>query len=256
MRAKRQHGEGHQNHERWLLTYADLITLLMVFFIVMYATSRADLSRFDELAASLQRAFRVPVLEGQDPTAAHGRNGPVASQPDPVPAARLLQADLMRQSLYEAIRQDLTTYAERYGLGDRVAVQLRQDGVLVSLSGELLFESGKADLLPESKELLWVVASRLPGLPNEVRVAGHTDNVPVSTPYFPSNWELSVARALTVLHFLADEVQISPERLAVVGYGEQRPIASNATREGRAKNRRVELLIVDPDTASVEVPQS
>lgn len=246
MRGRRQHEAGHQNSERWLLTYADLITLLMVFFIVMYATSQADASRFAEVAASLQRAFRVPVLEGQDLTAPSGRNGPPAAIARPAP--RVSESALMRSSLFEAIRADLETYATEHGMRERISVDLRRDGVLVTISGELLFASGRPDLLPGARELLWVAAARLPGLPNEVRIAGHTDDVALNTPLFPSNWELSSARALTVLHFLQDEMTVSAERLVALGHGPYRPIASNQTAEGRAKNRRVEIMIVEEET--------
>jgi len=260
--AKKHHEEGHQNHERWLLTYADLITLLMVFFIVLYATSQTDAARFRAVAAALQRAFNIPVLDGEDATALKGDNGTLPqtiTNPTAVPqpgSAGPSQIELIRTSLYQAVLSDLQSYAAAHDLGQDVHVQSRPDGILITLSGELLFASGRADLLPGARELLWVAAARLPGLPNNIIIAGHTDDVPLNTPEFPSNWELSTARALAVLHFLSDQMHIPPQRLAAIGYGPYHPIASNATREGRARNRRVEILIVDPPPQSAPVVAS
>lgn len=261
-RGRKHHEEGHQNAERWLLTYADLITLLMVFFIVLYATSQSDVAKFAQVAASLQKAFNVPVLEGQDKASIQGQYGPpVPAESAPAPsiapprkavAPPLSQIELIRSGLYQAIRDDLQEYAAKHNLENKASVELRHEGVLVTISGELLFNAGRADLQPEAQQVLWVAAARLPGLPNEVRVAGHTDNVPLNTAEFPSNWELSSARALTVLHFMRDQMHIDPARLVALGYGQYRPIVSNDTRESRAKNRRVEILIVDQDAQPEE----
>jgi chemotaxis protein MotB len=234
-RRKQAHAEGHVNHERWLLTYADLITLLMVFFVILYSMSKQDVAKYAKLTASIQRAFNIQVLEGLDATAVHGRFGSFSS-------AQL--HDL------ETIKQDLGAFAEQLGLGDKIVVRPSREGITISLSSSLLFESGKADLRPESRTVLQKVAALLSKMPNEVRVEGHTDNIPPASPLYPTNWELSTARALAVTRYLIT-LGIRPERLSAAGYGEYRPIADNSTKEGRAANRRADLVVLYPDAVVV-----
>ncbi len=234
-RRKQAHAEGHVNHERWLLTYADLITLLMVFFVILYSMSKQDVAKYAKLTASIQRAFNIQVLEGLDPTALNGKFGSFNS-------AQL--HDL------ETIKQDLGAFAEQLGLGDKIVVRPSREGITISLSSSLLFESGKADLRPDSKKVLEKVATILSHIPNEVRVEGHTDNIPPASSLYPTNWELSAARALAVTRYLIS-LGIQPERLSAAGYGEYRPIADNTTKEGRAANRRADLVIIYPEAALI-----
>jgi chemotaxis protein MotB len=127
-----------------------------------------------------------------------------------------------------------------------VEVGASREGIVISLAGNMLFDSGKSDLKSQGLVLLDTVAERLKTMTNEIRIEGHTDNVPIATPLYPSNWELSSSRAITVGRYLSEHDDISPTRLAAAGYGEFRPIASNDTREGRARNRRVDLVILFP----------
>ncbi len=230
-KARQAHAEGHVNHERWLLTYADLITLLMVFFVILYSMSKQDVAKYAKLTASIQRAFNIQVLEGMDPSALNGKFGSFNS-------AQI--HDL------ETIKQDLGALAEQLGLGDKVTVRPTREGITISLSSSLLFESGKADLRSESKLVLQRVAALLAKIPNEVRIEGHTDNIPPASPLYPTNWELSAARALAVTRYLVS-LGIKPERLSAAGYGEYRPIADNSTKEGRAANRRADIVIIYPE---------
>jgi chemotaxis protein MotB len=255
-RRRRGHEEAHGNQERWLLTYADLITLLMVFFVVLYSLGKADVAKFARLQASIQRAFRVEVLRGNDPTSLRGQDG--SNVPTSVISEAVAQRPSSSQeqglvSTLEELRRALVELPENERAKEHVRVGLARDGVVISLSGNVLFDSGRADLKAEGLVLLDELADRLAKLPNEVRIEGHTDDVPISTPLYPSNWELSSARATTVARYLVEH-KVAPDRLIAAGYGEYRPAAPNDTREGRARNRRVDVVIISasPATARAE----
>ncbi|MBX5490418.1 MAG: OmpA family protein, partial [Chloroflexi bacterium] len=192
---RRESEESHPNHERWLITYADLITLLMVFFVVMYSVSRADTAKFSRLAASLQRAFNVEVLRGSVPTSLHGDNGTLQ-------ATSAIQQELAATGLAEVDTGLIRTADELRAVlaqlpppprGGNVQVGTNRDGVVISLSGNVLFDSGKAELRPEGQVLLDLLAQHLRPIPNDLRIEGHTDNIPIHSTLFPSNWELSAA---------------------------------------------------------------
>ncbi|MCL5961054.1 MAG: OmpA family protein [Chloroflexi bacterium] len=230
---KGHHEAKHENSERWLLTYSDLITLLLVFFVVMYSVSKADEKKFSRLSASLQKAFNVVVLEGQDKTAVAGDMGPASGN--------AVMNDFV------GLRTQIIRLAEEMGVQSHVDVRLQPEGIAISLSGNLLFDSGRAELRPESTQILDGVADQLRSQPNEIRVEGHTDNIPVNSEMYPTNWELSVARATVVTRYLTEVDGLSPRRLSAQGYGEFRPLVDNKTREDRAQNRRVDILILYPD---------
>ncbi len=241
------HEEGHQNIERWLLTYADLITLLMVFFVVMYAISRADAGKFAQLQVALQKAFRVEVLKGNDPTSLHGKDGQspltalieeAITQPPPLALDNRLVTNL------EELRQELLRLPPPGRAWNQIEVGAVRDGIVISLAGNVLFDSGKADLRPDGLALLDLLAAHLRRLPNEVRVEGHTDDTPIATPLYPSNWELSAARATVVARYLVERGGVPPQRISAAAYGPYRPAASNAAREGRARNRRVDIVVL------------
>ncbi|MCL5025287.1 MAG: OmpA family protein [Chloroflexi bacterium] len=224
--------EKHENTERWLLTYSDLITLLLVFFVVMYSVSKADEAKFAKLNASLQKAFNVIVLQGQDTTAISGQNGP--------DGGNKIMDDFL------GIRTSVMKAAEQMGIQSHVNVTMQQDGIAISLSGNLLFDSGRADLRPESTALLEKVGEQVRAVPNEIRIEGHTDSIPVDSDLYPTNWELSAARATAVTRFLVEVSGIDPRRLSAQGYSQYRPLTDNSTRENRALNRRVDIVIVYP----------
>lgn len=225
--------EIHGNQERWLLTYADLITLLLVFFVVMYSISKADERKFASLNVSLQRAFNVDVLSGQVQTAVGGEGGAVSGN------------SILDDFL--GLRAEVNKLAKDLGAENQVNVVLQKEGIAISLSGSLLFDSGRADLKLDPTRILDGIAARVQGIPNEIRVEGHTDNIPVGSDLYPTNWELSAARATVVTRYLAEVGGIPPQRLSAQGFAEFRPVADNATREHRALNRRVDILIVYPD---------
>lgn len=247
MARKKGHAEAHENHERWLITYADLITLLMVFFVVMFAMSRADTAKFSKLSAALQQAFRVDVLRGNNPTSLNGDDGATALSTvlqDAIAQQVWTTTDSKMISTLTELNEAMRRLPEAQNSDRNVEVGAGRDGVVISMSGSALFDSGRADLKPDGVVLLDALAPRLRELPNEVRVEGHTDNVPISTPLYPSNWELSSARATTVARRLVEYGNVPAGRLIAAGYGDARPAATNDTRDGRARNRRVDIVLI------------
>jgi len=241
-------GHGGSGQERWLITYADLITLLLAFFIVLYSTSTADAARFRAVQQAVQRAFNVDVLSGNSVVGLH-TSGAVLS-PDAIAALSAESGPASSaegaRSQVETLKQDLEQLAPPGSRGG-IEVRERPDGLAISVYGVLLFDSGKADLRPESRDLLRALADRVRPLGNDIRVEGHTDSITPEGGPFPTNWELSNARALAVTRFLLDEAALPPDRLSTASFAEYRPVASNETREGRLRNRRVDLVLLYPE---------
>ncbi len=238
---KRKAEPKKENLERWLLTYADLITLLLAFFVVLYATSRVDVQQFKAVAESLHRAFNTgPVdVSGSSSSLLSNSSGLL---PD---LAAIEAADFKR------ISDALTGLARKEGISESLRLRQGQDTIVISLSNNLLFDSGSADLRVEAAGVLDEVAAQLRGMPNFFRIEGHTDNVPIHTEQFPSNWELSTARATNVLRWIVDRDHIDPRRGYAAGFADTRPVASNDTPEGRALNRRADIVILYPPPAGV-----
>jgi chemotaxis protein MotB len=257
MAKKKHHAEEHVNHERWLVSYADMITLLMVLFVVLYAMGQTDKSKLEALRTSLQRAFSVEVLRGTEATSLRGSSGsslvppvvPLAITQEVIAMTGETTPDPRMVATLQEVRQAMIEVPVPPETSGSVDVGASREGIVISLAGNLLFDSGKSDLKPRGMMLLDTLAERLRMMPNEIRVEGHTDNIPIATPLYPSNWELSSARATTVVRYLAEQANIAPQRLIAAGLGEVRPVAPNDTREGRARNRRVDLVILFPQQA-------
>jgi len=234
--------EEHENHERWLVSYADFITLLFAFFVVMYAISTRNENKQKAIAEALMQAFRHDRVATVMPSSfsAPGAAAPntPAEAPSPAPAVDPAVEASMRD-LAKDIQNALRP------LVDNGQVRLRSlpDGLAVEISASVLFDPGAAELAPTSITALSAVASLLKAMRQEVRVEGHTDNVKMASPAYPSNWELSSARAAAVVR-LFEENGVAPAQLSAVGYADNRPVESNDTPEGRARNRRVTLMIV------------
>ncbi|MGQ9552820.1 MAG: OmpA/MotB family protein [Anaerolineae bacterium] len=235
--AHRQRHEEADNSERWLLTYADMITLLLVFFIVLYSMANIDREKFIAVAASMARAFG---RGGGGLIAGLGNGG------TGVPAPILFDTLPQQQQDFLSVGASMAEFAERAGLTGDIAVNMTYEGVVISLSEALVFEPGGAELSEQAKATLAVVADVLEQLPNAVRVEAHTDNVPTNSPIYPTNWELSVARSVAIVRYLAEQCGIDASRLSAAGYGEYRPLVPNDTREHRAINRRAEIVILYP----------
>ncbi len=241
--ARAKHAEPEKDRsERWLLTYADMITLLLGLFVILYATGKVDEVKFEQVAASLQRAFRVPVLEGAAASAAIS-TGAVSNTVAGLTA------------IGATIGPELVSYARREELGDQISVTASREAVVITLAGAWTFGSGSAELRPEGRAALEFIAAALRALPdqNPVHVVGHTDNLPSNSGRFPSNWELSSARAATVARLLAEQ-GVESWRISATGYADTRPIAEPETPEGRARTRRVELGIRAPEPLGPSAP--
>jgi chemotaxis protein MotB len=236
-RRHKGHEGGHENAERWLLTYADLITLLMVFFVVLYSMSQADSEKFKRISASLQQAFNVDVLQGQ--TAAAIGDGSTALAP---PLDDLISDGEVPQ--VARLQNKIQAIIENTSQSPDVSVGVDREGVVIRLSGSYLFDSGRAELKPNSLSVLDAVASELKLVNNDIRVDGHTDATPIDSPRYPTNWELSAARALAITRYLSEVDSVQSSRLVAAGFGEFRPLVPNDTREHRAMNRRVEIHLL------------
>jgi len=239
--ARRKREEEHENHERWLVSYADFITLLFAFFVVMYALSSVNEGKYRVLSDSMINAFRhVPVVSA-------GQTVVVVPSPPSPPkptvlskaqeAAKQRQRDKMR-NIAKDILQVMAPLVEQ----GKVRVLETSRGVTIEINDSILFSPGQALLQPASIKAMRAIAEVLAAADFPITIEGHTDNVPISTTQFPSNWELSAVRATTVLRLFAD-AGVMPERLTAIGYSDTRPVEPNLLADGRARNRRVTILI-------------
>jgi chemotaxis protein MotB len=247
------------SHERWLVSYADFITLLFAFFVVLYAFAKADQKKQIQVSAAIDSAFQslsiAPAREknrlNQSGLQSAAFAAP-ASLATGVVSARKVQADL------EQIRHDLLHRLATQIAHHTVSVELSRDGLVISLREAGFFDSGTALPRPETEATLKQIAESLVDTPYNVRVEGHTDNIPIHNSEFDSNWELSSARATRIARLLLQLHTISPEQLSAAGYAEYHPVASNDTVEGRAENRRVDLVVMPRvvlDISQPEVPE-
>lgn len=222
MKRRQRHNEP-AGQERWLLTYSDLITLLLGLFVILYAMSKIDTKKYTQWVAAFGGVFgssQVDMKQGiGDKGLVEGMNEQIR----------------VRQMIKEAL--DLN------GKNDAISVSMDERGVTIHIQEELLFPSGGADLKNSSLVTLDSLARVFKRLPNDIRIEGHTDNIPINTPRFPSNWHLSVNRAMSTGYYLIEQHRMNPDKIAVVGYGAQRPLGSNDTERGRGLNRRVDIVI-------------
>ena len=249
--ARRQKHEEHENHERWLVSYADFITLLFAFFVVMYAISSINEGKYRVMSDSIQDAFKnAPtsdkVIYIPAPAPQGAETGKVQIQPIPVKATEASQAEVERQQRRENMKSvagSLLNVMESLVKGGQVKVTESNRGISIEINASLLFDPAQAVLNQESVQVLTAVARVLASDTHQVQIEGHTDNLPIASPVFPSNWELSSARASSVTRLFVDN-GVAPQRIVVIGYADNRPVDSNDTPEGRARNRRVTVMIL------------
>ena len=243
-RARRHAVEkAHENAERWLLTYADMITLLMVLFVVMYAISTTDLAKFTVLAQSFSSAFNTEVPQGTQDVVVSGTSGSASG-------SSLFDVSVdPAAGDFRAAEASIRDYAIAEGLAGDVSLERVPEGIAIRISETLLFQSGRASLGDASLAVIRKVARVVASLPNVLRIEGHTDDLPPSGPFYADNWRLSSARALAVLDALRS-FGIAPERLAAAGYAGFQPLVPNTDDAARARNRRVDILILYPPAAS------
>ena len=252
------------NHERWLVSYADFITLLFAFFVVMYAISSVNEGKYRVLSDSLSKTFTPersldPIQVGEVSRSMKiAPNIEVESEKSEVGVAPEIGLELTspesesqdETQLPDADEQQLASIAGALEsvmssliTDNLVDIQQNQYWVEVNIKSKMLFESGSARLSRKALQILRKVTRIIKPLSNIIHVEGYTDNIPIDTLFFPSNWELSAARSASVVHLFA-RLGVDPARLAAIGYGEHQPIADNSTQEGRSKNRRVSLIIL------------
>ena len=266
--ARKKRQAEHVNHERWLVSYADFITLLFAFFVVMFAASNEDNQKAGQIAQSVRIAFQELAIFGSagkvfplfDEGGLPGESVSIIGNThsafsDASVVASGGNGDGDGEATIEEVKERLDAL-----LGEQVeegAVRIIVDyrGLTISLAEAGFFDPGSSVIQSTALSVVAGIGEKLRLLSNNIRVEGHTDNIPINTALFPSNWELSTSRATNVLRYLLSEARIPPQRLSAVGYSEYRPVASNETRDGRGLNRRVDIVILNTVTAQLE-PQA
>ena len=256
-RKRRGAAAEHENEERWLLTYADMITLLMALFMVLFSIANVNQEKMKQLSKSLNEAFSGKILPGGKAVQNHGA-GDEAKRPapqPPIPAITPLVGDAAAASNEDEARREeddfrrikrlIDRYAREHGLQDKIQTTITQRGLVIRLlTDQVLFDSGDATLKPQAHPILSKVAELIAiGGAHDVAVEGHTDDVPIRGSVYATNWELSTARASRVVRFLIEH-GAPMMRMGATGYASLHPIADNATEAGRSRNRRVEVVVL------------
>jgi chemotaxis protein MotB len=235
--AKKKHEE-HENHERWLVSYADFITLLFAFFVVMYSISSVNEGKFRTVSDSIKAALNPVVSPSSSLTPfTIGQNKALALKPT---------IEGAKEPAVRRLRQIMRSLKEETHLEIVQLKELTNGDIVLTLPDTVLFRAGQSALLPEARPYVQAISEVLIELNRHVRVEGHTDNVPIATAQFPSNWELSAARAVTVVRTLSEQYGVQSDHLSAVGHADSRSLTDNLTPENRAKNRRVEIVVLEP----------
>ena len=315
MSRRKQEHEKEPNHERWLVSYADFITLLFAVFVTLYAMSQVDKAKTAKVIASTNEAFGVSkstsapafnvidssalipmpnlmqksatdtrppggdrykskikqeqkdsvdqIFKGPDlaPVQEEKNTKPDLTSPAKTQAEQQAQSKDQEQNQmkpaetgkeksradmqeFKKVKDNIKAFLQEKGAEDKVKLEIGPRGLVISLKDTEFFDSGKANVRAQSMYLLDYISEAISKYSNSIRIEGHTDNVPIKTSQFPSNWELSTARATNIVRYLIDAHGVPPERISAIGYGEFRPIADNSTEEGRQKNRRVDVVVL------------
>lgn len=226
MRRRKRPDDIHENTQRWLLTYADLITLLLAFFIVMYSMSNLDAKKFGQMSDALNGILKG----GASLSNAASEGGPGGG------VLHLGEFRVLQRQIQQSLRQ--------HHLEDKIKTIQDPRGLVIRVLESAAFDPGKADLKPELLPVLRMIVNDVALMPNHLRVEGHTDNTPIHTAQYPSNWELSTARATQVVRYMVEQLHLDPERVSALGYAEYRPVASNFSSAGRTRNRRVDIVVL------------
>lgn len=239
----------HEEHvdEAWLLPYADILTLLLALFIVLFASSQVDSQKFNAIAESFNSELQggTGVLDEQaavesfdtSPTAKLSEDPPSGKSPEEILAAK-------DQQELQDFQTKIEAYIDEKGLSPRLQTEMTVKGLMITIKEGVLFESGSADMRSGSEAIANEISDLLiSDPPRMIFIEGHTDNIPAGTKDFPTNWELSSARAVNFMRILLENNELDPQKFSASGYSEYHPIAANDTAEGRAENRRVEVLI-------------
>ncbi|MBC7963513.1 MAG: OmpA family protein [Steroidobacteraceae bacterium] len=254
--ALKKEPEKHVNHERWLVSYADFITLLFAVFVVLYAMGQSDKKKVEEVMQSLKESFGMVNAGAPTPKVNVIPSKALTVIPSLKPEMSIAPTGRQRSGLaksraeekdFRQIKASVEAYLVKQGAQHKVSLEITRRGLVVSLKEAGFFDSGQAAIKPEAYELINTISEVMTQYNNPLRVEGHTDNLPIRSAQFPSNWELSTARATNGLKYLLKNFDVDPDKISATGYAEFRPIADNATPEGRAKNRRVDLVMLSSD---------
>ncbi len=231
-RKKRKGEDGPPGSPAWMTTYGDMMTLLLVFFVLLYSFSVIDIEKFQGFISALQS--QLGVLDGgmtitDETNVSRGSSG-VNFNPD--------------NANFQKAMGQISQYINQEGLQERVRMQINERGLVITITGQILYDIGQAGIKSGGKVVLDKLAETISGLNNDIVVEGHTDNWPISNEDFPSNWELSTTRATNIIKYFIDTQQINPARLSAAGFSEFRPVETNDTVENRSKNRRVEIVVL------------
>ncbi|MGZ9815473.1 flagellar motor protein MotB [Peribacillus simplex] len=243
--ARRKKKQRHEEHidESWLVPYADILTLLLALFIVLFASSSVDAVRFQQLSNVFNQVFTsgTGFMEfpsdspSNEPTSPEQRTG----------AEDLEKLGKNEQEELMEVQERVNAYIQKNDLTDKLGTDLTDEGMLISIRENVLFESGVAEVSSENRKIAMEISDLLVmDLPRNIIVSGHTDNIPIKNYQYESNWDLSVMRSVNFMKLLLENKELDPEMFSAKGHGEFKPVASNGTKKGRAKNRRVEILIV------------
>lgn len=232
----------------WITTFSDIMSLLLTFFILLYSMSNLDAQKFQEMTKSLQGVLSglgyTEILEGQDSTMELPTEGEIS-------ADDILETSSLKDEIKE-VYEKVINYVEAEGLDADVTVNYNKRGIFVDIKEAILFDSASPNIKASGLEVLKKIEGILKEFENEIVIEGHTDDVPMQSPLYPSNWELSTARSVSVARYLSETGNIPPNRLSAVGYGEYKPIVPNTSEENRAINRRVNILIIFDEESDKE----
>ncbi|MBU8787169.1 MULTISPECIES: flagellar motor protein MotB [Bacillus] len=249
MAKKKKKHKDHEEHvdESWLIPYADLLTLLLALFIVLFAMSSIDAKKFDMLSKSFNAVLTggtgvmdySSFVEPKSPTQEDGK------KPDEQKVAKQSDSKQKDQEALKKIQEQVNQFIKDKKLEKQVNTKLTDEGLLLSIEDNIFFDSGKAEVRQQDVPLAKEISDLLVlNPPRNIVISGHTDNVPIKNSQFKSNWHLSVMRAVNFMSLLIENPKLDAKTFSAKGYGEYKPIASNRTEEGRRKNRRVEILIL------------
>lgn len=248
-RKKKSEPDEHVNMERWLVSYADFVTLLFVVFLIMFAISSVDAAKFQ----ALMESFRD--VKGSGASLVLPAPGSSATQKAKAGATGKTTPQQEERKKLEEVKNKLEKYAQAKGIAKNLVINMDQHGVNVTITGTILFANGDATLQPAAKAIIKDMFNIISTIDNPIRIEGHTDNNPIKTPQYPSNWELSTARSTNLIRYLVEDYKFNPSRLSVGAYGEYHPVVPNTSDANRAKNRRVEIMILSKEDA-VQTPKS
>lgn len=250
MKRRRPRKKQNSGAPKWMVTYSDMVTLILVFFILLFSMSQIDLVKFEAISESFRNRMildffpsAVP-MDNPSENSSHQESGKNSNEFD-TPTDFPHQNDIDKDDSLGALMDDVEKFLDEEQLNSVITANRTERGVVLVLQESILFDPGQAVILESGEPFLTKIGKLLTEIPNHVKVEGHTDSTPMASYRYPSNWELSGARASSVIRFLVNEYQFDMSRFSLTGFGETRPVAPNDSRENMTKNRRVEIVILD-----------